>query len=53
MSSALQPRLMANAVVAALRAAAETWLSESGAGADFPPLLADAFDALAPSFRTA
>ena len=52
-SPALQPRLMANAVVAALRAAAETWLSESGAAADFPSLLADAFDALAPSFRTA
>lgn len=48
----LQPRLLANAVVAALRAAAETWLSTDGSASDFPSLLADAFAALAPSFHT-
>lgn len=49
----LQARLLANAVVAALRSAAETWLSEDGRSSDFPSLLSEAFTALAPSFRSA
>jgi hypothetical protein len=49
---ALRARLLANGVVAALRAAAETWLSTPD-GPDspgFPDLLDDAFAALAPAF---
>jgi AcrR family transcriptional regulator len=50
---ALRPRLLANAVVAALRAAAETWLSDDGRGAEFPDLLDAAFVALTPAFDPA
>jgi AcrR family transcriptional regulator len=47
----LRARLLSNVVVAALRAAAETWLAQDGDGLDFPDLLDDAFTALAPAFR--
>jgi hypothetical protein len=46
----LRARLLSNGVVAALRAAAETWLSQDGDALDFPDLLHDAFTALAPAF---
>jgi AcrR family transcriptional regulator len=48
---ALHPRLLANAVVAAIRAAAETWLASDDGGDAFPDLLDQAFRALAPAFE--
>jgi AcrR family transcriptional regulator len=46
----LRARLLANAVVAVLRASAETWLGSDDGGPGFPDLLDDAFTALAPAF---
>lgn len=46
----LHARLLANAVVAAIRAAAETWLASDDPGEVFPDLLDQAFAALAPAF---
>jgi AcrR family transcriptional regulator len=49
---ALRARLLANAVVAALRSAAATWLAVDDDAVGFPDLLDDAFTALAPAFAT-
>ena len=50
-SGVLRPRLMANAVVAAVRAATETWLeTAAGSSASYVELLDEAFAALSPSF---
>lgn len=49
-TSPLHARLLANAVVAAIRAAAETWLSSTDAAPGFPDLLDQAFTQLAPAF---
>lgn len=46
----LQARLLANAVVAAARAATETWLATDAEQPDFPALLDEAFGVLAPAF---
>lgn len=47
----LQARLLANAVLAAVRAATETWLSpDADPGAPFVDLLDEAFTTLAPAF---
>jgi AcrR family transcriptional regulator len=49
-TSPLHARLLANAVVAAIRAAAETWLSSTDPAPSFPDLLDQAFRVLAPAF---
>ena len=50
-SGPLQPRLMANAVVAAVRAATETWLeTATGTSESYVELLDEAFAGLSPSF---
>jgi AcrR family transcriptional regulator len=46
----LHARLLANAVVAAVRAATETWLVSGGDAADYLALLDGAFTALSPAF---
>ena len=47
---ALHARLLANAVLAAIRSATETWLSPAADGRSFPDLLDEAFTVLAPAF---
>jgi AcrR family transcriptional regulator len=47
----LHARLLANAVVAAIRAAAEAWLASDDPADAFPDLLDQAFRALAPAFH--
>lgn len=50
-TSGLRPRLLANAVVAAARAATETWLATDGGTPEtFAALLDQAFSTLAPAF---
>ena len=51
--STLQPRLLASALVAALRAATEAWLADGGESTTFAALLDEAFVALAPAFDPA
>ena len=46
----LHARLLANAVLAAIRSATETWLSPDAGGRTFPDLLDEAFTVLAPAF---
>lgn len=46
----LHARLLANAVLAAVRAATETWLSPGAGGRSFSDLLDEAFTVLAPAF---
>lgn len=48
---ALHPRLLANAVVAAIRAAVDTWLAADDTGDAFPDLLDQAFRALTPALE--
>ena len=49
-SGALHARLLANAVLAAVRSATETWLSPDAGGRSFSDLLDEAFTVLAPAF---
>jgi AcrR family transcriptional regulator len=49
-SGPMQARLLANCVVAAVRAATETWLAIDAEPSAYVGLLGDAFDALAPAF---
>ena len=46
----LHARLLANAVLAAIRSATETWLSPAAGSRTFPDLLDEAFTVLAPAF---
>ena len=48
--SGLRPRLLAGALVAALRAATEAWLAHGGESTTFAALLDEAFLTLAPAF---
>jgi AcrR family transcriptional regulator len=47
----LHARLLANGVVAVVRAATETWLATAGDAEDFVLMLDEGFQALAPAFR--
>ena len=48
--SPLRPRLLASALVAALRAATEAWLAAGGESTTFAALVDEAFTTLAPAF---